>query len=277
MKELFEKLKMSNKEEFQDTFSKIMKKIYKDSYQPVQSYGNIGDRKVDGILNHDTVYAVYAPEVYKESEVISKIKSDFTGFIEHKDNGNWPSSITNLVFVVKSNREKGATPNLVNLVMELKEEYEIEIRIWTLDDILELIEHKFVPEIPFEAISSLSSNITNLKKMYAYLRKDFIDLDRNSNSLFHYSEESNNIQRMNYFISVLNINTEIALSRDKYFLHFNKMKIGKKLDALIELCPPFSNDLISLPDAFESVANDEKYKVRKKLCNKLLRKLSEIV
>jgi hypothetical protein len=218
LKDLFEKLKASYKEEFEDTFSLIMKKIYKDAYQPVQAYGNIGDRKVDGILNGNTIFAVHAPEVFKEVDVLDKIKSDFTGFIDHQNQGNWPDSIEKWIFVIKTNREKGTPPNIVKFIMDLQEEYDIETSIWTLDDIRVLIEHKFTPEIPFEKISKIISKISNIKKMYVFLRDEYDKLDRNSNRLLNQIEAENNIIRMHYFISLYKDVVDLSEIRDEYHL-----------------------------------------------------------
>jgi hypothetical protein len=96
-----------------------MKKYYGDRFYQIKTHRNEGGMKVDGVLDGCTVFAVYAPEVYKDLNVINKIKSDFSGVLKHENNGIW-KSISKWTFFVKNNQRKDIAPRVMNLITELE-------------------------------------------------------------------------------------------------------------------------------------------------------------
>lgn len=128
---IYEELKEANGIHFQNLFSQLMKEKYGPKYQPTRTHGNIGDMSVDGILNYETAFAVYAPETYNDKKVIAKIKSDFEGFLEQRENGNW-ADIQQLIFIIKSERS-GITPTVLNLIMKINACF--PVKVWSLDDL----------------------------------------------------------------------------------------------------------------------------------------------
>lgn len=134
---MFKELKNSYGNQFQDLFTKLMKKKYGHNYQSTSTNGNIGDLGVDGILNINQIiaFAVYAPEVYTETKAIHKIKSDFNNFIKQRENGYW-QYISSYIFVIKRQRI-GVTPKVLDLITNLNNNYNFKVGIMTLDDLEE--------------------------------------------------------------------------------------------------------------------------------------------
>ena len=136
---IYEELKVAHGEHFQDLFSKLMKEKHGIQYQPTSTYGNVGDMSVDGVLNFNTAFAVYAPETYNDSKAIEKLKADFNGFIKHRNNGHW-SGIQLYYFVIKRERT-GITSTIINLIYEFRNVFPVEIM--TMDDLKILAEGLF--------------------------------------------------------------------------------------------------------------------------------------
>lgn len=116
---------------FEDLFSKLMKDKYGMRYKATSTYGNLGDLKVDGILDFAVAFAVYAPEIYKDSNVMEKLKSDFEGFMAHKNNGEW-QDIQEYIFVIKRERD-GITSSVLNLISSFRKVFPVDIM--AMDDI----------------------------------------------------------------------------------------------------------------------------------------------
>lgn len=57
---------------FQEIFTQLMKEKYSYNYQETSTNGNQGDMKIDGVLNNDTAFAVYAPETYYDKKLFPK-------------------------------------------------------------------------------------------------------------------------------------------------------------------------------------------------------------
>lgn len=137
---LYNKLKNAYGNHFQDLFSKLMIEKYGPQYKPTSTNGISGDLKVDGILNYDTAFAVYAPEVYNDSKAIQKLTMDFEGFISLKNKGYW-QGIQKYIFVIKRERS-GITSNVLNLIGNLRMRFPVDIL--TMDD-LQLIANGYLP------------------------------------------------------------------------------------------------------------------------------------
>lgn len=267
MGDVLDKLANSYGDNFADLFSNIMKIYYGDRFQQTQTYGNKGDMKVDGVLNDNIAFAVYAPEVYKDTKAINKIKSDFYGFLEHKKNGKW-TNIDTWILVIKSNRKKGVTSEVINLIAKLKTQHNsLDIKIWTLDDIALLIGKNGI-------FSDLYANILVLKDLYIELNQIYNDMGRNSNRLFHPKNEENGIMWYKKFYQTYYINCEIATFRHNNYFLADDLGIGKKLDDLINLAPPYNQDGVEmLYSGFVDMVNEEKQNKRIELCDLLLREV----
>jgi len=70
-------------EDFQKLFENVVKRAQPEFMQ-IRPYGNIGDRKCDGLFFEDgVVFQVYSPDELKQSEVQTKIEEDLAGAVEH--------------------------------------------------------------------------------------------------------------------------------------------------------------------------------------------------
>ncbi len=130
-----EDFKMTNGNSFESLFHKLMKSKYGARYNEISPHGNIGDRKVDGVLDCEIAFAVYAPEIYKDNNTISKMRSDFEGFLQHRGDGYW-KNIKQYIFVIKRERS-GITANIHELLNEFMNY--MAVQIWTLCEIEDMI------------------------------------------------------------------------------------------------------------------------------------------
>lgn len=122
---IYDELKTAYGNHFQNLFSKLMKEKYGMRYQATSNYGNIGDMCVDGVLDFNIAFAVYAPETYKDQNAIEKLKSDFYGFIEHKNRGEW-NQIQKYVFVIKRERF-GSTSTVLDVLSQFNKIFPVGI------------------------------------------------------------------------------------------------------------------------------------------------------
>lgn len=103
--------------EFQQLFERVMSRVRTD-FLPIRPYGNIGDRKSDGMCwSAGEIFAVYAPDEFNQAELIAKIKSDLAGAFEawkDKDLRRW-------VFVY--NVRRGVAPDVAGILQMLKAQY----------------------------------------------------------------------------------------------------------------------------------------------------------
>lgn len=102
--------------DFQRLFENIMKRANPDFMQ-IRPYGNIGDRKVDGLfMSGFTVFQVYAPDTLKQAEVIKKIDEDLDGAIEY-----WGDDLEKWIFVY--NVRRGLPPDIPALLNKKRKQY----------------------------------------------------------------------------------------------------------------------------------------------------------
>lgn len=103
--------------EFQRLFENIMKRA-KPEFVQIRPYGNIGDRKADGLLIADsTIFQVYSPDTLTQAEVIRKINEDLDGAVTH-----WGEDLKKWVFVY--NVRRGLPPDIPKILMEKRKQYE---------------------------------------------------------------------------------------------------------------------------------------------------------
>jgi hypothetical protein len=121
--------------EFQILFENIVKRA-DPRFMSVRPYGNIGDRKCDGLLfaeEASTVFQVYAPDELKQDELIGKINEDLAGAVLH-----WSDSLQRWVFVY--NVRRGVPPDVARLLVAKKTEYPtIEMDHWSNDALWEKV------------------------------------------------------------------------------------------------------------------------------------------
>lgn len=137
---IYDELKSAYGNYFQDLFSKLMKEKYGMRYKSTSTYGNIGDMGVDGVLDFNTAFAVYAPEIYNDKKTIEKINKDFENFLNQREKGQW-KYIQKYIFVIKRERN-GVTSTVLNQISEFKHTFPVDIM--TLDDLL-LFEKQYLP------------------------------------------------------------------------------------------------------------------------------------
>lgn len=109
---------------FEDLFTKIMSYKCRD-FQPVKPYGNIGDRKNDGLIeSENTYFQVYAPETVSKNInlAINKLRNDFEGLHKH---WNELCEIKKFYFVL-NDKYKGAPPQLHQEMLRIKLEFNLE-------------------------------------------------------------------------------------------------------------------------------------------------------
>jgi len=92
--------------EFQDWFVQIAGLAYGADFDPIRSYGPLGDFKCDGRrLSTGTIFQCYAPGEIKEAETTAKINQDLPGAIQH-----WQGFIKAWCFVY--NDARGVPPTV---------------------------------------------------------------------------------------------------------------------------------------------------------------------
>lgn len=102
--------------EFQGLFEKVMERIHPE-FVKVRSYGNLGDRKCDGLYWDDgTVFQVYSPDEIKQARTIAKIKEDLSGAV-----ANWGNQLKKWVFVY--NTRRGVGPDVPRMLEEQQRKY----------------------------------------------------------------------------------------------------------------------------------------------------------
>ncbi|MBL8798021.1 MAG: SAVED domain-containing protein, partial [Planctomycetia bacterium] len=91
--------------EFQRLFENIIKRARPEFIQ-LRAYGNIGDRKCDGLFHAEgTVFQVYSPDELKQADLQAKIETDCDGAVQH-----WQATLKKWVFVY--NARHGLPPDI---------------------------------------------------------------------------------------------------------------------------------------------------------------------
>jgi hypothetical protein len=120
-------------EEFQQLFENIMKHT-KHEFMQIRPYGNIGDRKCDGLFDAgSTIFQVYSPDELKQAELQKKINEDLDGAVNH-----WGDVMQTWVFVY--NARRGLPPDIPRVTLRRKQEQYPNIKIKSLssDDLWEI-------------------------------------------------------------------------------------------------------------------------------------------
>jgi hypothetical protein len=102
--------------DFQRLFEEIIKRARPEFIQ-IRPYGNIGDRKCDGLFHAEgTVFQVYSPDDFKQAELQKKVKEDCDGAAKH-----WKKTIKKWVFVY--NARRGLPPDIPSTLDEQREKH----------------------------------------------------------------------------------------------------------------------------------------------------------
>jgi len=112
-------------EDFQRLFEDIIKRVTPEFMQ-IRPYGNIGDRKCDGLLYADgTIFQVYSPDALKQAQLKKKINEDLDGAVKH-----WGDTLKKWVFVY--NVRQGLAPDIPKILQQKQKQYRnIEIDHWS--------------------------------------------------------------------------------------------------------------------------------------------------
>lgn len=123
----------SSPTEFQRLFEEIMKR-YKPEFMQIKPYGNIGDRKADGLLRLDgTVFQVYSPDELTQANIIKKIDEDLEGAVSE-----WGDDIKSWIFVY--NVRRGLPPDVPMILNGKQRQYpHIAIRDLSNDGLWEIL------------------------------------------------------------------------------------------------------------------------------------------
>ncbi len=102
--------------DFQRLFEDIIKRA-RPEFIAIRPYGNIGDRKCDGLFFVDgIVFQVYSPDELTQADLITKIEEDLEGAAEH-----WKGALKEWVFVY--NVRRGLPPDVPAILKEQKKKY----------------------------------------------------------------------------------------------------------------------------------------------------------
>ncbi len=124
------RLKRSS-EDFQQLFEDIMVRA-RPGFIRVRPYGNIGDRKCDGLFRDDSVFfQVYSPDELEQAKIQKKIDEDLDGAVAH-----WGKALKTWIFVY--NVRRGLPPDIPGTLREKQKQYpDIKIDHLSNDDLWE--------------------------------------------------------------------------------------------------------------------------------------------
>lgn len=114
----------AKRDAFQEFFVGLMQRAHSGDFVRTYSAGSHGDDNIDGYLKSDgTVFAVYAPDSIRKSEVEKKIREDFDGARRAQ-----PGLLRRWIFV--HNSDKGLHPDTLALLKLLTNETGIPTDEW---------------------------------------------------------------------------------------------------------------------------------------------------
>lgn len=123
----------SSPTEFQRLFEDVMKR-YKPEFMQIKPYGNIGDRKADGLFRAEgAVFQVYSPDELTQANVVKKIDEDLEGAVSE-----WGDDIKSWTFVY--NVRRGLPPDIPMILNGKQRQYpHIAIRDLSNDGLWEIL------------------------------------------------------------------------------------------------------------------------------------------
>src|SRR5919199_3665218 len=125
------RLKRSS-EDFQQLFEDIMVRA-RPGFIRVRPYGNIGDRKCDGLFRDDSIFfQVYSPDELEQAKVQKKIDEDLDGAVAH-----WGDALKTWMFVY--NVRRGVPPDILGTLQKKQKQYpNVRIEHLSNDDLWEI-------------------------------------------------------------------------------------------------------------------------------------------
>jgi len=103
-------------EEFQKLFESVIKRTNPE-FMSIRPYGNIGDRKTDGLFfAKGVVFQVYSPDELTQAALKKKIREDLAGAVKH-----WKTALKKWAFVY--NVRRGLPPDVPFLLNAQKANY----------------------------------------------------------------------------------------------------------------------------------------------------------
>ena len=126
--------------EFQRLFENVAVRA-KNEFVRVRPYGNIGDRKCDGLYyGKGIAYQVFSPDAMKQAKTLTKIEEDLSGAVRH-----WRGDLKSWVFVY--NTRQGLAPDIPRLLkMEGKKYPGLDIRPLGDDDLWKIVRNLSVQD-----------------------------------------------------------------------------------------------------------------------------------
>ncbi len=142
----------STSTEFQRLFENIIKRL-KPEFISIRPYGNIGDRKSDGLCieyatGNLTIYQVYSPDTLTQAKIIKKINEDLDGAVE-----NWGEDLKDWVFVY--NVRGGLPPDIPKILNEKQRQYpDITLDHISSDQLWEMARNELTSQQRAEVLGS---------------------------------------------------------------------------------------------------------------------------
>jgi hypothetical protein len=258
IKKLYKHLKELDGLAFQHKFTEIMKKIHGENFQDTQIYR--GDKKVDGVLDGNTAFAVHAPEV------------DYEGFMEYREKNQW-TGISSWIFVIKSKR-KGVTANVLDFITEKNGVNGVLTGIMTLTDIKNKVEDWSPQEISYKLKTEIRSKIIQIRKKAKFLIDDYIE---NAERLYHFTELEGNAEvRAVLFSELAFLISDLEQFYHDHLGEFEELKIDADVIELIGMSP-FGITFIDLHEGYKKISEMDKednYLILK-ICDRLEQALTK--
>ena len=255
---IYDELKMAYGNHFEDLFSKLMKQKYGLRYQAISTYGRDGDMSVDGMLDYNIAFAVYAPEVYKEQNAMRKIRSDFDGFMKQRRNGQW-GDIQIYCFVIKRER-MGITPSVGNLLSSFNKDF--PVRVMTMEDLKEMSEG----HLPFSEDGYLLEEFkTDVTSLMEYIKDidfsgepfDIKLVEGVSFVLEKWKKKKYSFKQQNLEI----LKNEICMTLAELAQYFSPVYVHNIGNGILM----FNNDSIEAGDRLRETLRPETIRIRKKI------------
>lgn len=172
--------------EFQHLFEKIIKRV-DPKFISIKPYGNLGDRKCDGLFfveSESTVFQVYSPDNIKLAEILKKINEDFNGAKKH-----WGNSMHKWIFVYNA---RSGIPADIPLKLEHMKKANKKIQfetisndeLWEMARCLSIQQRSEILGAPIQAEDTSRSNIVVLQDILSPITFTSIESTLSPNTVF---------------------------------------------------------------------------------------------
>lgn len=262
----------SNGQEFENLFTKIMKKNNKN-FQLVKAYGNIGDMKNDGFdQEQGRYYQVFGPEDIKKDKTIrdavTKLKTDFEGLLKH-----WNEFCPIKFFHYVVNDKYNGIPALIHqgLMTLERENPTVECRIFSSanleDELLKLdIDNirDVIGYLPDTNIGILDYNVLN--EVIDHVMNAEVRFDTQSNLVVPNFYEKIEFNSLSEKIKNLLVTASYSSgSLEEYFVA-NSQYIRKELET--KMSDFYKESKVEFSEAVEDYSDKRFYYILEKCCPK---------